>query len=113
MSTSSKPLYIKTNILLLPKLFEFETTKIVYSYKFNFLPKIFDNYFSYAKPCHSRTTRFLLKNRLTIPLFESNRTKRSIKFIGPKIWNFISHNLRTMAFNKFKKHYKSVLLFND
>ena len=69
-----KPLFIKTNILALPKLFEFETTKIVYSYKFNLLPKIFDNYFSYAKFCHSRTTRFLLKNHLAIPLFKSNRT---------------------------------------
>ena len=35
MSTSSKPLYIKSNILPLPKLFEFEIAKIVYFYKFN------------------------------------------------------------------------------
>ena len=113
MSTNSKPLYIKTNIFPLPKLFDFETAKIVYSYKFNWLPKIFDNYFSYAKSCHFRTTRFSLKNRLTVPLFKSNRTQRSIKYIGPKIWNSISHNLRTMTFNKFKKHYKSVLLLSD
>ena len=59
---------------------EFETAKIVYSYKFNLLPKIFDNYFSYAKSCHSRTTRFSLKSHLTIPLFKSNRTQRSIKY---------------------------------
>ena len=43
MSISSKSLYIKTNILALPKLFEFETAKIVYFYNFNLLPKIFDN----------------------------------------------------------------------
>ena len=49
MSTSSKPLYIISNILPLPKLFEFEIAKIVYFYKFHLLPKIFDNYFSYAK----------------------------------------------------------------
>ena len=61
MLISSKPLYITTNILPLPKLFEFETAKIVYSYKFNLIPEIFDNYFSYAKSCHSRTTRFSLK----------------------------------------------------
>ena len=113
MSTNSKPLYIKTNILPLPKLFEFETAKIVYSYNFNLLPKIFDNYFSYANACHSCTTRFSLKTCLTIPLFKSNRTQRSIKYIGPKICNSISHNLRTMTFNKFKKHYKSVLLLSD
>ena len=81
MSTSSKPLYIKSNILPLPKLFEFEIAKIVYFYKFNLLPKIFDNYFSYAKSCHSRTTKFSLNNHLTIPLFKSNRTQRSIKYI--------------------------------
>ena len=113
MPTSSKPFYIKTNILPLPKLFEFETAKIVYSYKFNLLPKIFDNYFSYAKSCHSRTIRFSLKNHLTISLFKSNRSQRSIKYIGPKIWNSINHNLSTMTFNKFKKHYKSVLLLSD
>ena len=44
-STSSKHLYIKTNILSLSKLFEFEAAKFVYSHKFNLLPKIFDNYF--------------------------------------------------------------------
>ena len=103
MSTSSKPLYIKSNILPLPKLFEFKIAKIVYFYKFNLLPKIFDNYFSYAKSCHSRATRFSLNNHLIIPLFKSNRTQRSIKYIGPKIWNSISHNLRIMTFNKLKK----------
>ena len=113
MSTSSKPFYVKANILPLPKLFEFKTPKIVYFYKFNLLPKIFDNYFSYAKSCHFCTTRFSLNNHLTIRLFESNRTQRSTKYIGPKIWNSISHNLRLMTFNKFKKHYKSVLLLND
>ena len=112
-STSSKPLYIKTNILPLPKLFELETAKFVYSYKFNLLPKIFDNYFSYAKSCYSRTAKFSLKNHLTISLFKSNRTQKSIKCTGPKIENSISHNLRTMTFDKFKKHYKSVLLFSD
>ena len=40
MSTNSKPLYNKTNILPLPKFFEFESDKIDYSYKFNLLPKI-------------------------------------------------------------------------
>ena len=100
MSTSSKPLYIKSNILPLAKLFEFEIAKIVYFYKFKLLPKIFDNYFLYAKSCLSRTIRFSLNNRLTIPLFKSNRTQRSIKYIGPKIWNSISHNLKIMTFNK-------------
>ena len=113
MSINSSPLYIKRNILPLPKSFEFETAKIVCSYKFNLLPKIFDNYISYAKSCHSRTTRFSLKNHLTIPLFKSSRTQRSIKYIGPKIWNSISHNLRAITFNKFKKHYKSILLLSD
>ena len=68
MSISSKPLNIKTNILPLPKLFEFETAKIVYFHKFNLLPKIFNNYFSYAKSCHSHTTRFSLNNYLTVSL---------------------------------------------
>ena len=108
MSTSLKPLYI----LPLPKFFEFETAKIVYFYKFNLLPKIFDNYLC-ANSCHSCSTRFSLNNHLTFPLFKSNQTQRSIKYIGPKNWNSISHILRTMIFNKFKKHYKSVLLLND
>ena len=65
-------------------MFEFETAKFVYSYKFNLLPKIFDSYFPNAKFFHFCTTRFSLKSHLTILLFKSNRTQRSIKYTGPK-----------------------------
>ena len=50
MSTSSKLLYITSNILPLPKLFEFKIAKIVYFYKFNLLPKILITTFHMLNP---------------------------------------------------------------
>ena len=83
-SARSKPVYIKTNILSLPKLFEFETAKFVYFYKLNLLPKIFDNQFLFSKFCHSRTTKISIQNNLSISLFKTEQTQRSITYMYDK-----------------------------
>ena len=44
-----------------------------------------------------------------IPLFKTNKTQRSIKYIGPSIWNKIPIEIRHLNLPKFKKEYKKRL----
>ena len=84
--------------------------KIVYYHNKKCLPSSFDHYFTFAKNSHSRLTRFSSHDHMIIPLFKTNRLRRSIRFIGPKIWSSISIDLRKHSFTKFKKYYKSLLI---
>ena len=75
-STCFKPPFIKTNVLPLPKPFELETVKIIYSCELDLLFTISVNSFLFAKFCHFRTRRFSLKNHLSIPPFKTKRNQR-------------------------------------
>ena len=83
------PLYKALKILPLPLLLHFSTAKFVYNHNRLRLPLQFDNYFILTKRVHSRNTRFSSNNQLIIPLFKTQRTQRSIKYIGAKLWNSI------------------------
>ena len=45
-----------------------------------------------------------------IPKFSTSRTQKSFKYQGSKIWNLIPANIRNMTFNKFKAHFKDILI---
>ena len=107
---NAAPLYKVLKILPLPLLFQFSTAKFAYFHNRLRLPPQFDNYFTLSKCAHSRTTRFSSNNQLIIPLLKSQRTQRSIKYIGAKLWNCIPDYVRKYSFPKFKKEYKIFLL---
>ena len=103
-------MFYATNVLPLSDMIKFEIAKIVYCHNKKCLPSSFDHYFTFAKNSHSRLTRFSSHDHLIIPLFKTNRVQRSIKFIGPKIWNSIPIDLRKHSFTKFKNNYESFLI---
>ena len=82
-------LYQVLKVLPLPLLFQFSTAKLVYFHSSLHLPLRFDNYFTLSKRVHSRTTRLSSNNQSKIPSFKSQRTQRSIKYIGAKLLNSI------------------------
>ena len=108
---TAAPLYKALKILPLPLLLPFSTAKFAYIRNRLRLPLQFDNYFTLTKRVHSRNTRISLNNQLIIPLFKTQRTQRSIKYIGANLWNSIPEYLRNYSFLKFKIEYKIFLLY--
>ena len=109
-NASAAPLYQKPNILSLSKLNKFEIAKFIFNYSSKCLPTTFDQYLILAKTSHSQCTRYSASDHLRIPLYKTNRLQRSIKFVGPKIWNSIPLKVRKTSYTKFKKEYKIYLL---
>ena len=110
---TATPLFKDLKILLLPLLLNFLTAKFEYHHNRLRLPLQIDNYFTLTKRVHSRNTRFSSNNQLLfIPLFKTQRTQRSIKYIGAKLWNSILEYLKNYYFPKFKIEYKIFLLYS-
>ena len=109
-NVSAAPLFNNTNVLPFPELIKFEIAKILYNYNNNCLPPSFDHYFALAKDSHSRMTRFSSQEQMVIPFHKTNRLQRSIKYVGPKIWNSIPLEVRKFSFNRFNKCYKNLLM---
>ena len=89
---------------------KFEIAKILYNYDNDCLPPSFDHYFTLTKNSHSRTTRFTSQEQMAIPFYKTNRLQRSIKYVGPKIWNSIPLEVQKCSFNQFNKCYKNLLM---
>ena len=108
---SAFPLFKKTNVLTIPLLFQYETAKLVHRHSSNDLPVNLSNYFTLSKNIYS--TRSTTNENLQTPLLRLQRTQKSIKFTGAKIWNSIPSNIRKSTFQKFKKMFKAYLLHSS
>ena len=57
----------------------------------------------------SKTYNLRNVNDLELPLIRIEKTKRSIHWIGPKVWNSIPYHIRQLPFCSFKKELKLYL----
>ena len=53
---------------------------------------------------------YTINLRLFLPRFQSSLTENSLKYIGVKIWNAISREIKKLPFLKFKNAYKNLVL---
>ena len=83
------PLYRRSGILKLNDLFDFEVTKLMHQIIHRKTPKNFDSYFLYLSNILAYSTCQKFPNHLHLPRFHTSRPKRSIKYLGSKIWNNI------------------------
>ena len=109
-NVSAAPLFHNTNVLPFSELINFEIAKIFFNHNNECLPPSFDHYFTSAKNSHSPMVRFSSQEQMLFPLYKTNRLQRSIKHVGPKIWNSIFLNVRKFPFNRFNKCYKNLLM---
>ena len=84
--------------------------KLMHQYSTDSSPSSFSSFFQNVSDIHGRNTRSSSQNRLYIPKFSTFRTQKSFKYQGSKIWNLIPANIRNMTFNKFKAHFKDMLI---
>ena len=108
---SAFPLFKKINVLSILFLFQYETAKHVHRHSSKNLLVNLSNYFILSKNIYS--TRFTTNENLQTPLFRLQRTQKSIKFTGAKIWNSIQSNIRKSSFRNFKKMFKTYLLYSS
>ena len=55
---------------------------------------------------HKRCTRSSSSDKLSIPLYLTNRAQRSIKYQGSKTWNSILAVIRCLKLKKFSQKYR-------
>ena len=104
------PLYQNLNVLNLINLHKLENAKFIHNQINKRLSTNFNNYFTLAKFSHSPQTPSTAYSNLTIPLYKTKRTQKSIKYSGAKIWNSIANNIRDFSIRKFLKETKQIYL---
>ena len=109
---SITPHYKKLQILKLDDLFIFEITKLMYLFIHNKMPDRFKHYFTYSTDVFSYSTRNYKTNQsLYLTHYSTNRTQRSFKYLGVKIWNSIPQNIKQHStYRNFRNSYKYYLI---
>ena len=108
------PQYKKLQILKLDDLFILEIAKLMYLFIPNKMPDRFKNYFMYSTDVFSYSTSNSKTNQLLyFTHYSTNRTQRSFKYLGVKIWNSIPQNIKQHStYRNFKNSYKYCLVSN-
>ena len=75
------------------------------------LPDQFSNYLTEASKVYEKFTRASYQNNYFIPLLNTLKAQRSIKYQGPLIWNALDADLKTCkTLQSFKAKIKNLLL---
>jgi len=106
--THSLPYFKKYNILKLDDLHKFLVQQLMYKYSHNLLPRPFANYFTLSHNIHFYNTRH--SSNYFIHFARTNVRKDTIKFLGPKLWNALSNELKqSHSIFCFRKKIKKIL----
>ena len=89
----------------------FEKALFVFKFKMKMLPDQFNNYLTEASHVYEKFTRASYQNNCFIPLLNTSKAQRSIKYQGPLIWNALDADLKTCkTLQSFKAKLKNLLL---
>ena len=103
------PLFSKLNVLPFHDIMFLQRSVFMHSLHYRNLPFMLS---SYCLPVsHSISTRYATNMNYKIPLFNTSRGQKSIKFTGPKVWSTIPKEIKEVAYRKpFSRKIKSFLL---
>ena len=113
IKTLITPQFYKLSVLKIYQLYEFEIAKLMHQHSRGMLPSIFNSLFQKLSNKHTRQTRATTNHNLHILKYSTNRSQKSIKYQGDKLWNSLSVELRNQSFSKLKLNYKLILLNID
>ena len=82
----------------------------MHQFTYKKIPDIFCQYFTHSNDIFYYSTRNSVNYKLYLLQVSSNRTQRSIKYVGAKIWNNIPSRFKQFFYPKFKFLYKQYLL---
>ena len=104
------PCFHRLKILKIKDVAKLEIAKFVHQSVNHSLPMYFQFYFHKVSMTHKRCTRSSSSDKLSIPLYLTNRAQRSIKYQGSKTWNSIPPVIRCLKLKKFSQKYRVQLL---
>ena len=110
IKTPITPQFYKLSVLKVHQLHEFEIAKLMHQHSRGMIPSIFNSLFQKLSNKHTRQTRATTNHNLHIPRYSTNKSQKSIKYQGSKLWNSLSVELQNQSFSKFKRSYKLILL---
>jgi len=89
-------------ILCLPKLYSFSVGKFMHSYHNKLPPNYFDKHFIPLSSIHYHSTRLATSKNVFLHRVNSSSGKRSLKFIGPKVWSALPNDIKLSTTFTFK-----------
>ena len=103
----TSPIFKKLNLLKLPDIIKLHTIIFMHKYYHNRLPKAFNDFFSLVKLHHQYNTRLASRTTYTLPLIRTNYGLHNIRFYGPKLWNLVDEELKSLSAFSMKSKLKS------
>ena len=108
----SEPLFHSLNILNIHKIYLYFTSLFMFTYIKGSTPDIFNSMFLINKNVHSHSTRQI--NKMHIPLAKTVMVKRSLRYRGVTVWNYISDKFDyNCSISVYKKKLKKYLLSHE
>ena len=104
------PLYKKLNLLMLDDIYSLELVKIMHKFHSGNLPDNFNHLFTPVNQEHCHATRSETRGAYFWQMAHTKYGKRSLRHLGPKIWNKIDLSLHDSFQLTFKKQYRDVLI---
>ena len=95
------PCFDCLSILKVRDVAKMEIAKFVHKSVNHSLPKYFQTYFHKVSLAHKRSIRSFSSDNLAIPLFQTSRAQRSIKYQWSKVWNLIPTAIQWLKLKKF------------
>ena len=83
---------------------EWLTNSLVFMCKYHnqFLPSVFDSFFTKVDQVHSYNTRHASKLSYYLPKVRTNYGKFNVRFQGPMTWNSIDEDFKSSSLSSFK-----------
>ena len=104
------PCFHRLKILKIKDAAKMEIAKFVHQSVNHSLSMYFQYYFRKVSMTHKRCTRSSSSDKLSIPLYLTNRAQRSIKYQGSKTLNSIPAVIRCLKLKQFSQKYRVQLL---
>ena len=105
----SLPIFHKLNILKVADIYKLEITKLMHCVK----KHVDKSQFSCFKPVsleHNYNTRHSANKNYLLPAVRTSFGKRAFQFMGPKIWQEVPSEFKSLPFSSFKKRYNYYLI---
>ena len=108
--TKITPLYKKLHLLKLDDICSPELGKIIYKFHSGNLPDNLNHLFTPVNQVHCHATRSATRGAYFWQMAHTKHGKRSLRHLGPKIWDKIDPSLHDRSQLTYKKTYRDVLI---